>query len=286
MQPSLRPRAFPMREHTVDVDAYLRRIGYTGSREPTLATLRAIHARHPQAIAFENLDPFLRRPVELDLASLERKLVHGGRGGWCFEHNLLLSAVLRSLGFSVTGLAARVVWNAPEDTVRPRGHMLLRVEIDGTPYVADVGFGGLTLTAPLRLVPDVEQPTTHEPFRFRCAAEAEFVMEALVRAEWRPLYRFDLQPQLRPDYEVANWYLSTHPQSHFLSALIVARAAPERRLALADRRLSIHPLAGESEQRELAGVAELRGVLEALFDIRVPAGAEVDARLARLFDAR
>lgn len=274
-----------MREYTVDEDAYFRRIGYAGSREPTLETLRAVHARHPQAIAFENLDPFLRRSVKLDLASLERKLVHEGRGGWCFEQNLLFAAVLRSLGFSVSGLAARVVWNAPPGAVRPRGHMLLRIDLAGESYLADVGFGGLTLTAPLRLAPNVEQPTPHELFRL-LEAGGELIMQALVRGEWRPLYRFDLQPQLPPDYEAANWYLSTYPESHFLSTLMVARPQPDRRLALANRRLSIHPLRGDIEQRELASVKELRGVLEELFDLRVPAGAEVDARFARLFESR
>ncbi len=270
-----------MGEH-IDLEAYLRRIGYSGPRQATLDTLRAIHARHPQAIAFENLDPFLHRPVRLDLASLERKLVREGRGGYCFEHNLLLAAVLRSLGFGVTGLAARVLWNAPQGAVRPRGHMLLAIELGGESYLADVGFGGLTLTAPLRLVTGIEQPTPHEPFRL-IAEDGLFVLQALLRGEWRPLYRFDMQPQATIDYEVANWFLSTHPESHFVTGLMAARVGADRRCALANRQLSIHPLRGATEHRELASVAELRGVLEEIFDVRVPGGAEVDARLASLF---
>jgi N-hydroxyarylamine O-acetyltransferase len=269
-------------ESSVDVEGYFRRIGWSGTRRPTLETLRAIHARHPHAIAFENLDPFLRRPVKLDLASLEEKLVRAGRGGWCFEHNLLLAAVLRSLGFSVTGLAARVVWNAPEGVVRPRGHMLLRVDVEGEPWLADVGFGGLTLTAPLRFQTGIEQPTPHEPFRL-IETDGLFVLEALVREAWRPLYRFDLQPQSNIDYEAANWFLATHPTSHFITGLMVARAAEDRRFALVDRRLSTHVLRGETKHRELASVAELRAVLEEVFDIRVPAGPEVDARFEQLY---
>ncbi|MGH8259705.1 MAG: arylamine N-acetyltransferase family protein [Steroidobacteraceae bacterium] len=272
------------REPTVDLEAYLRRIGHSGSREPTLETLRTVHALHPQAIPFENLDPYLGRAVPLDLASLERKLVREGRGGWCFEHNLLFAAVLRSLGFRVTGLAARVVWNAPAGAVRPRGHMLLRIDMAGEPYVADVGFGGLTLTAPLRLVPGTEQPTPHEPFRLIEDA-GMFVLQALVRGEWRALYRFDLQPQLPPDYEVASWYLSTHPASHFVQGLMVARVLPGRRLALANRRLSVHRLGGTTEHHDLASVTELRRTLEEQFGLRVPAGEAVDSRLERLFTA-
>ena len=37
----------------IDLDAYLRRIGHTGPREPTLAVLTAICAAHPARIAFE-----------------------------------------------------------------------------------------------------------------------------------------------------------------------------------------------------------------------------------------
>lgn len=187
----------------IGLDAYFHRIGYDGGREPTLETLRGIHAGHARNIPFENLDPLLRRPVRLDAASLEEKLVRGGRGGYCFEHNLLLSHALRACGFRVTGLAARVLWSYPRDAVTPRSHMLLRVEIDGEPYVADVGFGGLTLTAPLRLQADIEQETPHEPFRLASAGDG-FVMEARVRNRWMPLYRFDLAEQFQPDYEVSS----------------------------------------------------------------------------------
>ena len=271
-----------MREESVDVEAYLRRIGCAGPHGPTLETLRAIHAHHPRAIAFENLDPFLRRPVKLDLASLEQKLIRAGRGGWCFEHNLLLAAVLRAIGFSATGLAARVVWNAPEGSIRPRGHMLLKVDVEGEPWLADVGFGGLTLTAPLRFEAGIEQPTPHEPFRL-IEAGGNFVLEALVRETWSALYRFDLQPQHLVDYEVANWFLATHPASPFVNGLMVARAAEDRRFALTGRRLSTHLLRGGTEQDELTSVAQLRAVLEEVFDIRVPAGPEIDARFEQLY---
>ncbi|HXF77370.1 MAG TPA: arylamine N-acetyltransferase, partial [Usitatibacter sp.] len=72
-----------------DLGAYFARIGYDGAAEPTLATLRALHELHPRAIPFENLSPFVGETPALDPASLQAKLVRGGRGGWCFEQNLL-----------------------------------------------------------------------------------------------------------------------------------------------------------------------------------------------------
>ena len=104
----------------VDLDAYFARIGYRGARAPTLEALTRIHALHVEAIPFENLSPFLGEPVPLDLESLQRKLVAGGRGGWCFEHNLLFSYMLLAMGYGVRRLAARVRWSVPPGTVMSR----------------------------------------------------------------------------------------------------------------------------------------------------------------------
>ena len=143
----------------IDLDAYFRRIGFAGPAGPDRATLEALHRLHPQAIAFENLDPLLGVPVRLDPAALESKLVRSGRGGYCYEQNLLFMHVLRALGFSVRGLGARVLWGAAADAVTARAHMLLCVDLDGSRHIADVGFGGTTLTAPLRLDAEGAQRT-------------------------------------------------------------------------------------------------------------------------------
>jgi N-hydroxyarylamine O-acetyltransferase len=265
----------------IDLDAYFQRIGYAGARTPTLDTLRALHVRHTEAIPFENLNPWLKRPVRLDAAALEQKLVRDGRGGYCFEQNLLLRHVLEALGFPVVGLAARVLWNAPEGAMPIRGHMLLRVDVEGKSHIADAGFGGQTLTGPLRLEPDTEQATPHEPFRLLRAGD-EFVMQSKIRGTWKPLYRFDLQEQFLPDYEVTSWYLSNHPDSHFVNGLLAARPAPDRRYALRNNELAVHYLNGGSERRILTSAAELRETLEGPFRLTLPDAPELDAALARL----
>ncbi|MBN9121795.1 MAG: arylamine N-acetyltransferase [Planctomycetes bacterium] len=263
---------------TIDVDAYFQRIGYTGGRAPTLETLRAIHLRHAETIPFENLNPLLKWPVKLDPASIERKLVHERRGGYCFEQNQLLRHALEGLGFRVSGLAARVLWYVP-DGVTPRTHMVLRVKADGEEYIADVGFGSQTLTGPLRLVPDVAQDTPHGPFRLRPVG-GEFVMESEIRGEWRPLYRFDLSEHHPIDYEVANWYVSTCPASQFTTTLIAARPAPGKRYVLRDNDLGVHTRDG-TERRILTSAAELREALTGVFGIALPEGPELDVALER-----
>ena len=266
----------------LDLDSYLKRIGYSGPRNATLETLRALQGKHPLAIPFENLDTLTGRPVKLDVSSLERKLVHSRRGGYCFEQNLLFKHVLAGFGFDVTALAARVVWERPAE-IRARTHMVLLVALGGKRYICDVGFGGLTATAPIELTPDVEQPTPHETFRV-VTVSREFAVEGRMRGEWKRLYRFDLQEQLQVDIELLNHYVMSHAESPMRSRLMAARATADRRFALGNGVLNVHHLHGASEQRRVGSVEELKRVLESTFGIEVPDGEDVDVALARVLE--
>ncbi|MDX8496789.1 arylamine N-acetyltransferase, partial [Mesorhizobium sp. VK22B] len=166
----------------------------------------------------------------------------------------------------------------PEDAITARSHMLLRVDLDAQTYIADVGFGGLTLTAPLLLEPGLEQQTPHETFRIAEAGD-HFRLQANIGDDWRTLYRFDMQRTYEVDYQVSSHFLSTHPGSHFLSTLVAARALPDRRYGLRNNRLSVHHLGGRSEQREIASVSELADVLENELAIVIPDRAAFEARL-------
>jgi len=263
----------------LDLDAYLNRIGYSGPRAASLDMLKALHLLHPQAIPFENLDPFLGRPVSLDADTLQDKLIRAGRGGYCYEQNLLFMRVLQDLGFSVSGLAARVLWGRPEDALTPRSHMLLKIELEGRTWLADVGFGGLTQTAPLLLEPGLVQQTPHEPFRI-VEKDGYYHAQAEVGGEWRTLYRFDLSDHHEIDYAIASYYLSTNPASHFITGLIAARALPDRRYALAGNRLTVHHLNGPSKRREIATAGALAETLEQLFAITLPDRAAFEAKVA------
>src|SRR3954469_2241334 len=119
-----------------DLQAYLARIGLSG--RPSLAE---VHRAHVTSIPFENLDPYCGTPVSLAIEDLERKLVGNRRGGYCFEQNLLLKAALEALGAEVDMFLARVRLGAPPGTTRPRTHLVLRVNVDGANWHADVGFG-------------------------------------------------------------------------------------------------------------------------------------------------
>jgi N-hydroxyarylamine O-acetyltransferase len=265
----------------IDLDAYFRRIGFTGAAGPDRATLQALHRLHPQAIAFENLDPLLGVRVRLDPAALESKLVRSGRGGYCYEQNLLFMHVLRALGFSVRGLGARVLWGAAEGGVTARAHMLLGVELEGQRHIADVGFGGTTPTAPLRLDDESTQRTAHEPFRLMRVGD-QFVLQVSIGPSWRSLYQFDLQEQFLPDYEIVNWYQSTSPDSYFTRNLMAARPVDGARYALRNAELTVHHLDGRNERRVLRTAAELHETLSGTFGLTLANAAGLEALLTRL----
>ena len=263
-----------------DLEAYFAHIGFEGPRNASLETLKALHGLHPQAIAFENLDPLMGRPVMLDLESLLAKLVAQKRGGYCFEHNTLLEAALRELGFDVKALAARVAWNNPPGVVAPRTHMLLEVSLPQGRYIADVGFGGLTLTAPLRLEADLVQETPHGVFRLARDDQA-FELQVRLGDEWAAIYRFSLEYQEPADRKIANWYTSTHPDALFTHSLIAARVAGDRRYGLLNTDLSIRHADGRAEKHKLETPAQLFDVLGSAFGIAVPEGD--GEALAKLF---
>ena len=129
---------------------YLHRIGVRGPLSATVDTLRRIHRAHREAFLFENLSIQTGGSISVALADLEKKFLDDGRGGYCFEHNTLFAAALADLGLPSTALLGRVRRGPPAE--RGRTHMVLRVPIDGTVWLADVGFGAQSLIEPIPLV--------------------------------------------------------------------------------------------------------------------------------------
>ena len=255
---------------SVDLGAYFDRIGYSGPAEPTVATLRALHELHPAAIPFEAIDVLLDRGIDIAPAAVDAKLIARRRGGYCYEQNGLLARVLTAIGFEVEGMAAHVRWmSEPATPLPPLTHRVLRVTIDGTPWLADVGFGSAVPTAPLRMDIADPQPTSHETFRI-VRMGPQLLLQARVEGEWRPVYSVSSEPWLDSQYEMANWYTSTHPNSHFRHRLIVTRTTPEARHILADGRLTIRRPDGTFEKRYL-DADEIMAALEKNFLLPVQA---------------
>ena len=247
-----------------DLHAYLARIGFTGATQPTLTTLQQLHHAHVCTIPFENIDVLLNRPVHLETEAIQEKLVTARRGGYCYEHNALFLLALQQMGFDARGLAARVVIAQPP-SVPPRTHMLLLVPLAESFWIADVGFGGPTLSAPIRLVADEIQRTPHGEYQLQSLGE-EWLLRQRRGGEWLPLYRFDLVTQFPSDYLMANHFVSTWPHSHFRHHLLAARYLPDGgQLALENRRFSRY--GAQAERRSLDDLCALYQLLQTEFGL-------------------
>jgi N-hydroxyarylamine O-acetyltransferase len=255
--------------HLSNLALYLQRLGFDAPPAPTLETLRQLQLRHTGAFPFENLSTLSGQPVLIDLPSIEQKVLHDGRGGYCYELNNLFLALLQALGFDARGISGRVVMGQPEGAWTARTHRLSLVTLDGVRYITDVGFGGMVPTAPLMLDTPAEQFTPHEPYRIE-PHEDGYTLRANVGGEWRAMYIFDLQRQEDIDYAVGNWYVSTHPESSFARQLMVARTGEGWRRTLNNGSFAIHRIGGETERRQVTDVDELMGLLRSEFEIRVP----------------
>ncbi|WDU64411.1 arylamine N-acetyltransferase [Pseudomonas poae] len=264
---------------------YLQRLGYTTPPPPTLQTLQALQLRHVCSFAFESLSTLLHLPVPIDLPSVEQKVLLDGRGGYCYELNQLFLALLQELGFDARGITGRVVMGGPADAHTARTHRLSLVTLDGVRYISDVGFGGMVPSSPLQLDTEAVQATAHEPYRLSVDGQGSYTLWAEVGAEWRGLYVFDLQVQADIDYEIGNWYVSTHPQSPFVGQLKVARLAAGKRHTLNNAHYAVHYLDKPSDKRVIESADELMNLLIDTFGICLPEDERLHATLDGLVTA-
>jgi N-hydroxyarylamine O-acetyltransferase len=257
----------------IDTGAYLARIGLTRVRRPDLETLRELHLAHARSIPFENVDVRLRRPIALDIASLEAKLVRRRRGGYCFDQNTLFAAALRAFGFDVTMLEARVRPPGARK-ILPRTHMTLAVTVEGREYLVDVGFGadGFLLPVPLDGTLSTQPGGT---YRLDEEGTGILVLRHCWQHVWRELYAFSPAPALPVDFEVANHFTSTHPSSPFVNVLTVQRSDTTERHILRGRSYTVRR--EDEETVRTIGADELPTLLRERFALDV---SDEEARAA------
>jgi N-hydroxyarylamine O-acetyltransferase len=252
-----------------DLESYLARIEYDRPLRIDAACLADLHEAHMAAIPFENLDIFLGRPIRIDLASVQEKLVGARRGGYCFEHATLFRAALERMGFPCRLLAARVRLGAAGEP-RPRSHFLLEVDTPQGQYLADVGFGHDGPLHPMPLLPGLVSHVPGAAHRLRHEGGL-WVLEGDGGDGWDDLYAFTLEPQLTVDMEVANHYVATHPSSIFRKTLTVQRLRRSRRASLRGTTLDIR-VNNRSERSEVSSDDALLTLLEGEFGLVFPPG--------------
>jgi len=254
----------------MDLQAYLDRIGFTGVPRPDLATLRALHRGHSLAISYENLDVQLGRPLTTDPAQAFDKIVHGRRGGWCYEMNGLLGAVLDEVGFKVTRLAGGVHRMVRGDEA-VGNHLVLLVDLDGEPWIADVGFGdGSRDPFPLK-----EGPIVTDGYEYR--------LQRLDGDWWRlhnhpaggaPNFDFTLDPADPALLAAKCQELQTSPASVFVMTAIAQRhIGDEIRLLRGRAFRRLRP--GAKEDSLIDAAEDFVALLKREFELDVPEAADI-----------
>ena len=250
----------------IDLDAYLRRIDWSGGRAPTLATLTGLIEAHTAHIPFENLDVLLGRTVRLDLAALQAKIVGARRGGYCFEHATLFAAVLEALGFRVARHAARVILFGPLAEAK-RDHMFMTVALGGTTYVVDPGFGPFAPRFPVPLADSPPGQATHWMQR-----DGNFWVQHVTREDRQAVagWASTLEAENPLDFEVLNHYIATHPKSPFVNWMFLSKVTPQGRVNVMNRNVTLLHGADGATKMELADRAALRGLLAEHFGFDLP----------------
>jgi N-hydroxyarylamine O-acetyltransferase len=250
----------------LNIKAYLERINYRGSLDPTAETLRDLQVAHLLTVPFENLSIHAGQPIVLEDEALFTKIVEHKRGGFCYEANGLFAALLQALGFDVVMLSAEVA-NA-EGVFGPNfDHMALMVTLEQR-WLVDVGFGD-SFREPLLLDERSEQAQDNRAYLILPEGSYLILMQREDGGEWETQYRFTLRPHEYIDYAEMCRYHQTSPQSHFTRGRICSRATEEGRITLSEMRFITTSKNGVRRERALTSQEEYEAVLREHFGIEM-----------------
>jgi N-hydroxyarylamine O-acetyltransferase len=265
----------------IDIASYFHRINYSGDRRVCPKVLTQLHQSHVLTIPFETLDIHLdplqnlqgNSPISLEDDTLIKKLVLEERGGYCYEMNGLFGRCLEALHFKVTYLSARVVYGIPKEKQPiPRMHMLLKVDIGGKPWLADVGFGGNGLLEPIPLLPNIVYNQAVGDFRLT-VEHKKYTLWTEIKHVWEALYEFTLEEFLFVDFQPINFYQSLSPQAPFTNRILCTKPTESGgRIILDGKTLKIREREGiQSPPPEILNTPEkYHEKLKQYFQIDIP----------------
>ena len=253
-------------------DAYADRLGIALPKRATLEALSNLQHRHMTIVPFENVDVFFGREIDLSRTALISKILHRARGGYCFELNVLYAELLRSLGYRVSQHLGRVWLRNPKHTP-PRNHLAHIVELDGKRILTDVGFGARAPRIPLDIENEAEVNDGDGLVRIISLEHSEKMVQRWQQGVWHNQYSIELLPAADADVEAANFYMSTHPKSHFRHGLFVGLFRETGRIGLWNHRMTertgeaLNEIRIESAEDWLCVTHELFGLSLSLSDL-------------------
>jgi len=256
----------PWQTELLDLDAYLSRVGEPAAA-PSRPALHALHEAHVRTFTFDNIDVILDQHPGVRLDAVQEKFVGRGRGGYCFEHNVVFAAVLERLGYDVERRLGRV-----GDPSAPRTHCVLVVTVDGERVLADPGFG-MSLLRPISLTDGAEDDYGGWRYRLRQVTLGGgwgWALERWRDEHWEAMHLHDELPVHPLDYVVGHHFTSTYPSIHFRQMLMLTRHLPDRHVAVTHETVTVRRPGRPTEHRELRD-----GQLDDLLDeLAVPLTAD------------
>jgi N-hydroxyarylamine O-acetyltransferase len=278
----------------LDVGAYLRRIGYEGAVRPSPGVLAGLSLAHLRAVPFENLDIVpLGRPIQLEPAALFAKIVRGGRGGFCFELNGLLAAILEEIGFGVERLASQFAQESGGYS-HSRDHLMLGVTATaadergpaGSRWLVDVGAGTTSLASPADFPDEIgvgaetpPDPADGSSYRVERSPEFAHLWRRLPGEPWTESNRIDLTPLRLDDFRERCLELQTSPESVFTSGSICSHLTPNGRVTIRDGRLIV-TTDGVRTERPLPDETAIGAALAEYFGIHLGVGVGIEGAIA------
>ncbi len=221
----------------MDVSSYLDRIQFKSQPKLDKATLFQLQEQHLLHIPFENLDIHYNQKIQLDLNRFYMKIVLQKRGGFCYELNGLFTQLLVHLGFEAKMISARV--HVQRNSYGQEfDHMAILVDLDGSTFLCDVGFGAFT-QHPLKFELAEIQHDPSADFCIDSYDKTYYRVSKLKNGEKLPEYLFTSKPQQLSDFEGMSKYHQTSPKSHFTKKKVVSIMTRDGRITLNDSRLKI-----------------------------------------------
>lgn len=252
------------------MDAYLERIGARKPERAGAADLRHLQERHVLSVPFENLSFHLDESIPHSVEAV-RKIVHGRRGGCCFELNTAFAVLLSALGFRVTVLGGRIYRGRKLRS--PISHLALRVETIDDPaeegraressWLVDVGQGSHS-RRPLRWDLRTEQEDPHGRYLLRETPEGDID----VLCDGVALYRMETRPRDVDFFAPAVWWYRTAPDSPFASRLMCVQPRVDGKVTLSGNIL-VRELDGNPTRERIATEEGLKGAYRSWFGIHL-----------------
>ncbi|MEN8447401.1 MAG: arylamine N-acetyltransferase, partial [Cyanobacteria bacterium J06555_13] len=234
-----------------------------------LEYLNKIRARFSMTYPYENLSILAGQAVSIKPTDLAAKMIGTQRGGYCFELNGLFKWALEQLGFEVKSYLGRV-WLRDPQRIPPRNHGTNVVTFEGEPYLTDVGFGA---RAPRRIISlrDLDREiydgdAEDEPIRIIRCAEFGFMVQRRIDNKWCNQFSFEESPAHQSDIEVANFFQSVSPNSHFRENLFAGLFTTDGRVGLFNNRLT-HRRGSQVEIEIIRDQERLQKILSKEFNL-------------------